>query len=157
VYFNDSSNKDNSLYHYTLFLLGLANDDTTSFPIADFTRSFNSWFRNLVFLVWKNSPIWEFDDSNKTTLPIATTALVASQQDYSLPTDALDVQRVECKDSSGNFQVLKQFDKTQITEEALTEFYETAGDPIYYDLVGVSLMLYPKPSTARANALKVYK
>ena len=147
---NISTSKEDSLYHYALFLLGLLNTDTTSFPAADFIRSANSWTRKAVYLTWKNSSIWEFDDSNYTTLPIGTTTLVDSQQDYALPTNALDVQRVEVKDSSGNFQVLKQFDKTQITE-ALTEYYETAGMPVYYDVIGGSLFLYPKPATGRCD------
>jgi hypothetical protein len=131
----------------------LSPTDTTSFPLADFARSVNSWLRTLVFLVWKNSPIWEFDDSNQTTLPIATTSTVASQQDYSLPSNALDVQRVEILNNS-EYQVLKQFDKTEIPQTALTEFYEVAGDPIYYDVIGNSVMLYPKPSSV--TTLKLY-
>lgn len=159
MYFNDSTGTDNSLYHYALFLLGLSPTDTTSFPIADFTRSANSWYRKLVFLIWKNTSTWEFDDSNYTTLPIATTTLVTDQQDYSLPTTALDVQRVEVLDSSGNYQVLKQFNKAEITDYALTEYYETAGMPKYYDMIGNSLFLYPKPSSSDvtlASGLKLY-
>ena len=121
--------------------------------MADFCRSVNSWLRILVFLVWKNSPIWEFDDSNYTTLPIATTSTVANQQDYSLPSNALDIERVEIL-IGGDYEVLKQLDKTEIPETAMTEFMESAGNPIYYDVIGNSLMLYPKPSTA--NTLKLY-
>lgn len=157
--FSDSSDKGNSLYHYSLFLLGLSETDTVSFPIASFTRSVNSWFRKLVFLIWKNTSTWEFDDINYPTQPIATTDLAADQQDYSLPTTALDVQRVEVLDSSGNYQVLKQFNKSEIEDQALTEYYETAGMPTYYDVLGNSLFLYPKPalgSVTLSSGLKLY-
>ena len=156
---NDTTNKQNSLYHYTIFLLGLDSADTTSFPIADFTRSANSWLRKLVFLIWKSSTTWEFDDKNYTTLPIATTTLVAEQQDYELPTNSLDIQRVEVLDQNNNYLLVTQFDKAQIQGSALTEYYETSGTPRYYDIIGNSLFLYPKPATTgvtTALGLKLY-
>lgn len=159
MYFNDTTGTENSLYHYTKFLLGLLATDTTSFPIADFTRSANSWTRNAVFEMWKNSGFWEFDDSNYTTLPTATCDLVDSQQDYSMPTNALDIQRVEVLDSSGNYQLLTQLDKSLINESSMSEYYETAGMPRYYDVMGNSVLLYPKPSSGNVTTtagLKLY-
>lgn len=153
------SEKHNSLYHYTLYLLGLDSSDTTSLPVVDFIRSANSWLRRLVFLIWKSSAQWEWDDSNQTDLPIATTDLVADQQDYSLPSTAIDVQRVEVLDDDGNYQPLVQFDKSQVSDIALTEYYETAGLPIFYDIIGSSLFLYPKPSSTdvtTTDGLKLY-
>jgi hypothetical protein len=157
--FNNSTNKEDSLLHYTLFLLGLDSADTTSYPIADFTRSANSWTRNGVFTIWKNTSTWEFDDSNYTTFPIGTADLVDLQQDYALPTNALEVQRVEILDANGDYQILKQFDKAQVENQSLTEFYETAGMPAYYDIIGSAIFLYPKPATASVtltDGLKVY-
>lgn len=158
MYINDSTNPQNSIYHYTLFLLGLDSTDTTSYAVADFIRSANSWVRKAVFLSWRNSDAWEFDDSNYSTLPIATTTLVNEQADYSLPSNGLDVERVEVLDSSGNYKLLTQLDKGMV-DSAMTEYYETPGMPAYYDLVGNSLVLYPKPSASYvtvAAGLKLY-
>ena len=159
MYFNDTSNTSNSLYHYSIFLTGLPSTDTTSFPVADFTRSLNSWYRRLVFLMWKSAYGLEFDDSNFSTLPIATATMVAGQQDYTLPTTALDIQRVEVLDVSGDWQLVEAIDKADITDEALTEFEETSGLPLYYDLIGGSIMLYPKPGSGYVtltSGLKLY-
>jgi hypothetical protein len=103
--------------------------------------------------------MWEFDDSNQTTLPIATTTLVASQQDYSIPATALGVERVEVMNDSGDYQVLKQIDKSEIKNAAMTEFFETDGMPTYYDIMGNSIFLYPAPVTGDvtlALGLKIY-
>lgn len=157
--FNDSSNKEVSLYHHTLFLLGLANDDTTSYPVdAEFTRAANKWLRKVSTWIWQSSGTWEYDDRNETDYPIATTTLVDGQQDYTLPSTVHKIDRVEVKDNAGNFRQLIPLDKTQINT-ALSEFQETDGLPRFYDLVGYSLFLYPAPasgSVTTSSGLKIY-
>lgn len=158
MYFNDSADTQNSLYHYTLFLLGLEATDTTSFPIADFTRSFNSWLRKAVFLIWRNSDSWEFDDSNYATMPVATTTLVDGQADYTMPSNALDIERVEVLNSSGDYQLIPQITKEQI-KSGMTEMFSANGMPEYYDIIGNSIILYPTPasgSVTLSSGLKLY-
>jgi len=139
-----------------LFELGLSATDTTSFPIEDFTRSVNTWLRKAVFLIWHSSSTWEFDDSNYTTLPVATADLVADQQDYSLPTEALDVQRVAVLNSSSDYVRLKKFSKEQI-ETSLSEYYEDSGMPAEYEVRAGSLFLYPPPATGSVTTTKGLK
>lgn len=152
-------NKDDSLYHYSLYLLGKIPTDTTSYPSTDWVRSAKTYYRKVGYLIWKVSGGWEFDDSNYATLPIATTLLVDGQQDYSLPSNALDVQRVEVKDDSGDYVLLNRMDKIEVKDEALSEYYKTNGMPKYYDIVGNSILLYPIPSASNVtltNGLKLY-
>jgi len=143
-----------------LRLLGLSTSDTTSYPIdPDFTQSFNAWYRKAVYLIWKVSRTWEFDDSNFTTLPIATSTMVAGQKDYSLPSTALDVQRVEVMNDEEDFVPVKQIDKSDVKGQSMSEFYKEDGMPQYYDVVGNSIMLYPSPAaedTTLASGLKLY-
>ena len=156
-YFN-STNKENSLYHDCLSLLGLSTSDTTSYPIADFTRSANEAYKLTNQLIWQNTGEWEFDDSNYTTLPDATRDLVASQKDYQIPSYAQKIDRLEVMDSSGDYQVVVQFDKS-MNSDAMTELYSTTGLPEYYDLVGRSIVLYPTPDATNCTltaGLKLY-
>jgi hypothetical protein len=148
------SSTSDSLYHYTLFLLGLSPTDTTSYPIADFIRSANLKTRDAAFLLWRNSSDWEFDDRNSTELPIGTTTLVAGQRDYSLPTTALSIERVEVMDSNGDYQLLRQKDKSEVTDGPMLEAFEDDGMPEYYDLVGNSIFLYPAPAAADVTTTK---
>jgi len=130
--------------------------DTTL--LKDFTRRVNVRYSRVDHIIFESQGLWKYDDSNKTDLPIATTDIVNEQQNYALPDKSLDVDRIEIKDTDGNWSKLEAIDKTMVSE-ALPEFYKTAGLPLYYDLSARSIFLYPKPSTndmAVSNALKVY-
>ena len=145
------------MYHDALSLVGIT--DTSQYPIVQFIRNANSWYRKASTWIRGASGTWEYDDSNWTTLPVATTTLVADQQDYSLDVTVQEIERVEVLDASGNYQQLGQLDQSQLRGVALSEFNETAGLPKYYDVRGYSLFLYPKPATGSvtmAAGLKLY-
>ena len=154
-----SSNTDQSLYHDCLFLLGLGVTDTTTYPTNDFIRSANEWNRKAVTWIWQSQADWEYDDSNYTDLPTATTTLVAAQQDYALPSTAFEIDRVEVLDADGDYCLIAPLDKTWIKDEALSEFESTDGMPKWYDLRYNSIFLYPAPASAdvtTAAGLKIY-
>jgi len=155
--FYNSSSSEKSLYHDALSFAGIS--DTSQFPLTEFTRNANNWYRKADSWIWEATGTWEFDDSKWTTLPIATATLVAAQQDYEIPSTARKIDRVEILDSGSNYQLLKPFDKSQIKGASMSEFYETDGLPAYYDLVGRSIMLYPAPaasSVTTTKGIKVY-
>ena len=159
MYYLNTTSKEDSLYHYTLYLLGKTATDTTSFPSTDWIRSAKAYTVKVGYLAWQNVAGWDFDDSNYTSLPIATADLVNSQQNYALPSNIFDVQRVEVMDNSGDYVLLNRMDKAEVKDQALSEYYKTDGLPKYYDLVGNSLLLYPKPSSSNVtltSGLKLY-
>jgi hypothetical protein len=144
------------------FLIGTT---TTNYPIVDKTRNINAWYRRVVGWIWDSQGDWQFDDSNYSTLPIATTDLVNNQQDYELPKGTLpdsyaeEIERVEVLDLNGDYQLVRPIDKSEIHDVAMSEFFENAGLPIYYDLIGRSIMLYPKPIDTACTltaGLKIY-
>ena len=90
---------------------------------------------------------------------MATTTIVDNQQDYEIPSNAQKIDRVEILDINGNYQLLKAFDKSEIKGSSMSEYEETAGLSTHYDLIGRTVMLYPKPSTTNVTAalgLKIY-
>ena len=72
----------------------------------EFTRLLNVRYRMADNEIWKAAGDWDFDDSNATTLPVATTTLVAAQADYALPSTARKIERVEVLDSDGDYQLV---------------------------------------------------
>jgi len=125
----------------------------------EFVRLLNTRYRMADTEIWKATGTWDFDDSNQTTLPVATTTLVDSQHDYALPSTARKIDRVEAKDINGNWSLIGQIDKSTFKTEAITEFEDVDGMPKYYDLIGNSLYLYPAPDqtiSATTGALKLY-
>lgn len=136
----------------------LVGTNSTSFKPEDKLRIINKINYDVTSDILRYESNWEFDDTNKTDFPIATRNLVASQKDYSLPTELVKLVRVEVMDSGGNFQKVQQFDETQVSQ-ALSEFNETAGLPLYYREIGNSIELYPAPSSSSTTltaGLKCY-
>lgn len=139
-------------------VLFLTRTTTASYALADITRNINQAYHDVARLIWGVADDWQYDDSNKTDLPIATTTLVHSQQDYELPSTAQLVERIEILDNNSNYQLVSPIDKSDINI-SLTEYYESDGLPAFYDLVGRSVFLYPAPSSASVTTtagLKVY-
>jgi len=155
--FNDEANKL-GICQDARSLVGLNVNDTVSYPISDLVRNANSWYRLVNSWIWNVTGTWEYDDSNYTNLPIATTDLVDGQDNYELPTTAQRIDRIEILDQNGDSILLKAIDKSQVGY-AMPEFEDEEGTPIYYDLVGRSIILYPTPATGKvtlSDGLKVY-
>lgn len=151
-----------------------ATSDATSYPIAQKTRNANNALNKVISLILGADGRWQYDDTNRTDLPIGTTDLVANQQDYGISTDMLLITRVEIKDSNGKWQLLTPMDQNDLNNPSfnqnsskvpggyysgglsLTDFLETPGIPLYYDNIANSLFLYPKPNYNSTGGLKVY-
>lgn len=134
----------------------LTSTSSSSFPDAQLVVEANNALDRVTSLIHASDGRWQWDDDNNTDLPIATAALVTSQQDYQLTTDHLEVTRVEIKDTSGNWSLLQPFDQKDVYNQSLTDFMKTAGMPQYYDKIGVSIFLYPTPNYSQAASLKLY-
>lgn len=143
----------------------LTKTNATSFPIADITILANNAMDRVTSLIFQADGRWQFDDTNQPAtdqgdgtggLPIATTSLVSGQQDYRFAVSHLGIERVEFKNTDGAWTLLKPIDQADVDGESLTDFYSTDGDPIYYDKIGNSIMLYPAPDFSQSASLKVY-
>lgn len=134
----------------------LTSTNVSSFPTAQLTVEANNAYERIVALINAADGRWQFDDSNNTDLPIATTDIVVNQQDYSLATTHLEITRAEILDSNGNWNKLAPFDQSDVYNQSLTDFMKTAGLPIYYDKLGNSVFLYPKPNYSQTASLKLY-
>ena len=132
--------------------------DTNAFSAANRLISTNRWYEKVITMILKAVDGWDFDDSNKTDFPIATTSLVANQQDYSLPTNLLKIKRVEVTYDGTNWYKAEPFDINETgnaTSSALIASNFTTSKP-YYDIQGRSVLLYPIPTANSANGLKIW-
>lgn len=131
----------------------LTNTDDNSYEEADLVRNLNSWLRQVWIWIENSDADWKFGDSNKTTTPIGKTDLVKGQQQYAIPSDALTIDRLEIKDENGGWIKLRDIDETDV-DIALDEFQDSDGTPIYYDMMGNSIYLYPAPDYNSSSGLK---
>jgi hypothetical protein len=138
--------------------LALGDENSTDYADAPLLRNINNWYDTVDNWIWRADSTWEFDDSGATTFPIATSDLVDGQDDYEIPSTARSIKLVEVKDASGNWQRLKKLDISQISGSP-EELFKTPGMPLYYDVMGRSIILYPAPasdSVTLSGGLRMY-
>lgn len=136
----------------------LCSATTTSYTAAQLLIEINNAYEEVVGWILGADGRWQFDDTNFTSFPEATTTLVANQKDYSFDVTHLEVIRVQVKDSSGNWYTLDPIDR-QDYHEPLETLFAQAGLPTMYDKDGSSVVLYPAPATGSVTltaGLKVF-
>jgi hypothetical protein len=145
--------RNDSSTHLSLYHLGLrwAQAATTDYPFAEFVQSANVWLDKVVAVIMRNDNTWEFEDTNNTDLPLATTSIVAAQEDYSLAASHLKILRVRAKDNQGNWVTLQPIQRRQLTDDQL----RSTGNPEGYDKLGNSLFLNPIPDYASSGGLEL--
>lgn len=143
----------------------LTKTNVYSFPNSDMAILANNALERITSLINQSDGRWSFDDTNQPTTdqgdgtggsPIATTALVSGQQDYTFAVSHLNIERIEIKDSTGAWRKLTPIDQTDVYDQSITDFMSGGGTPLYYDKIGASLFLYPNPNYSQSASLKVF-
>ncbi|HKL12882.1 MAG TPA: hypothetical protein VJ907_04675 [Halanaerobiales bacterium] len=135
----------------------LTGTDSSSYVDDDIERNINRWYRKAVTWIWESISTWQYDDTNKSTLPIATTDMRDDQEDYSLPSGAQNLMKVEVKNKNGDWYELDPIDVSEV--DSPSEYYDEKGTPQYYDLMGNSIILYPAPDeneVTTSQGLKIH-
>lgn len=128
--------------------------NSSSFVAADMLIMINNAYNRVASLILDADGRWQWDDDNRSDLPIATTTLTSGQQDYSIAVSHLKILRVEIKQNGATgFTRLSPIDEA---DETLALDTSTGGVPAWYDVQGSSVFLYPVPNYTQAASLKVY-
>jgi len=136
------------------FMIGT---DSTSYPIEQKTRNINNAYDKVSSLIMRSDAKWEWDDNNFNTLPVGTTDLLDGQADYEISdADFLEILRVEIVQQNGDFLFGTPISYEDRFGVAMTEWAKTPGQPLYYDKVGNSLILYPTPNFSYEGGVRVY-
>lgn len=130
---------------------------TTDHTIDEITLSVNIWLDKVFSWILQADKRWSFDDNNQSDLPVGTIDLVANQRDYGLSAATiLNLLKVACKDSSGNYRILTPLDLDDITAKDVIEQRGSAGTPTRYIKHGNAIYLDPKPSYASTAGLRLF-
>ena len=136
--------------------------DATQWPTAKIVASVNNWLDFVTGYAIGADSRFRWDDTNHTALPEGTTTLTSGQSDYSFLTDEqgntiLNLRRLELKDSSGNWFLLKEMDDTDLLYDAVGQEQSVSSQPTHYDKIADNIIrLYPKPNYTLAAALKFF-
>jgi hypothetical protein len=159
---SDPTNNNGIIQRAYFYAFGDSLDHSADWPLKDVVALANDWVRRIATWIWQTDLSWQFDDSNYSTLPEATTNLVANQRDYGLPSTVLKVEGVSVKDAAGNWYPLKQIDREEVQRQGvdLETLYQNPSRPVYYDLVGNTVKIYPAAdngvSVTLSGGLKIF-
>ena len=140
-------------------IYNLTKTNATSYPNAAMLIDLNIAYSRITSLIFQADGRWEWDDSNQSDLPIATTALVASQQDYSLSAGQIYIERIEVLPNGGQYFYKlfpRDVEDPMWGAEVTGIDNKTVGTPMKYDVIGTSVFLYPIPNYSQAASLKIY-
>lgn len=128
----------------------LCDADSTSYPAASMLRRVNTAYETVVGWIINADGTWQFDDTNYTNYPIGTFTLTNGVGRYSFNDQFLQLEEVQIMNSAGNYEIVPSIDQKETNDfNPLTEQYETAGKPIFYDKVADdTIELLPPPSSS---------
>ena len=130
----------------------LTNTNTTTYPASDLYPIINTYYHFFVNEILEAMDGWDFQAE------IATTDLVANQQEYTFPSDILKIKRVEISYDGTNWYVAQSMDinmRGTATNTSLIASDFNKNEP-YYDAMEDSLFLYPIPDVAVTAGLKIW-
>ncbi len=143
-------------------LLGDAGISGDATLLKQVTGMVNDYYMKAVGIIIGADGRWRWDDTNIDNYPSATTDLDTDRHDYIVMSSApdtdqdwLEVERVECKDSSGKWYTLRPRNLRGVGT-SITEDRTVSGTPTYYDFDGVSIWLDQAPSYDSTDGLKVW-
>lgn len=156
--FSDTTNKLGILQaceRYTR--LGDAGITGDAQLLLEFTAHCNKASREIWHNIFMAYGGWQYDDSNQTDLPASTDTLTSGQTSYALPSGALTVRGIEVKDTGGIWNALEPITEEMIRErQAMGEFFKVSGVPLYYQMVGQTVRMYPASNWTQASSFKVF-
>jgi hypothetical protein len=155
--FYSSSDKAGIVDDIFFLVFGDSSDHSSDYSLADIARNVNRWYDKVVTKILQADDRLEWDDTNKTDLPIARIDLVANQQDYGITAATfLKIRKIDAYDSNGNPIPLTQIRLDDMRGIADADFLSTAGTPLNFRLQGSSVFLYPKPNYSYTQGLRIF-
>jgi hypothetical protein len=136
---------------YTQLGYGTITGNTALF--AQILDIINQRYARVWHLIYTSSDNWKHDDGNFIDLPQSITDLEVGKSLYTLPTDALVIERVEIQDKNGVWIRLQDIAESDI-KTSLEELRKQTGTPKYYRLIDNVTEIFPKPDYTKVTGIK---
>jgi len=131
------------------YLLG--DISTNNYSDVNATRAVNDYYNNAISIALKESGSWEVQGE------VATTNLVADQQEYVCPTDLLDLKRIEVNFEDADedtWSIMKIKDMSNMSTVLSNQ--TTSADSSYVRLYDNSIFFENPIETSVTKGLKIY-
>lgn len=146
----------------------LVDATSTSYTDALLLIRENTAIEEIVDRILTADGRWQFDDANNVDYPggvAVVSTLSNGVANYAIDTTLIEVLGVSIKDKNGNFYKLLPFDPEDLKSSYgpyldQSQFLNTSGRPLYYDVHGSYVSLYPAPdnnvSVTLTSGMKIY-
>lgn len=151
MFFNSSDKSTSIIGDIDFLLYGTSETFNDSYTLADRTRNINITLDETVAEMFKADPNWDYDDTTNTDFPIATTDLVAGQDNYSFPDSTLVINRVRIMDSNGDLRTLEPVTRAELSDSEL----QATGRPTKFYKKGGSLLPIPIPDYGATGGVEI--
>lgn len=134
----------------TRYILGELT--TANYSDANLLTSLNDYYFQAISIALKSSGDWQVNGE------IATTSLVANQQEYVLPTTLIDINKIEANFLGGTLDWVNLNIQKGLRGEVISnDDNQTATTSIYEcDLYDNSIFLRYKPESSVSDGLKIW-
>lgn len=123
-----------------------AGTDEFSYPEEEKRRNFNQRMNKISSIFFTSDRQWKHNDFTYDGLNIWEGPLEVGQQSYDITgLGIVIVDEISVKNSNGNYQVLQHVVREEGNGQRLQDLEESEGMPKFYELMGGSLFLYPRP------------
>lgn len=149
--FNPTDKSISLIGDIDFLLFGDSSTFNTDYSLADRTRNVNIAWDEVVAEIYKADPNHQWDDTNNTNFPIATTALTAGLDHYTMLDSSLVVHRVRIKDRNGNWITLTPKLRREMSDTDLN----STGTPDKYYKLGEAVFPVPVPDYSYASGVEL--
>lgn len=125
--------------------------------LQQMTNNINEAYSQYVQLAIQSDGKWQFDDSNYTDYPIATTNLIQGQQDYQFLTSMVDILSIEILNPGGVWYTLGEVDEQELANDrvSMTQRFIVPSQPSWFNRTANSIFILPAPNYSQTGGLKV--
>lgn len=131
--------------------------------LKKFTSATRSAWDKYIYLAFKSSGTWQYDDTNHTDYPIIKTNLVSGQRDYTFTTDEggnliLDVFKVAILPSATAtlYQEISPMDELENVDNDIITDNTATGVPMRYGKLANGIFLETPTSYNATNGMKMF-
>lgn len=149
--FNPTDKSISLVADIDFLLFGDGTTFNSDYSLIDRARNMNVAMDEIIAELFKADPNFMWDDTTNPDFPIATLALVANQDHYTLPDASLVFHRVRVMDQNGQYKTLRPVLRREVSDSELN----ATGMPTKYYKIDNAIFPVPTPSHGAGNGLEI--
>lgn len=149
--FNPTDKTNSIVADIDFWLFGTSSVFNDEYSLVDRARNVNRVWDEAITEIYNADANWEWDDSQNSDFPIATTDLTANIDHVTLADSMLVIHRVRVKDRNGTLRTLEPIKRSEATDSHLS----STGSPDRYYKLGNAVFILPVPDYGATDGVEI--